>query len=90
MDFIGDENTAEDRYSFPPDIHTSNFLDGEDLVDNEDRTMSQFYNNLLTRASKNATRPLYNQENDESLFEDLLRRQFRADNILYGKLKLVV
>lgn len=73
-------NTAQDQYSFPPDNLVSNFLDGEDLVNDDDETMSRFYDNFLARASKNAMRPSYNRENDETLFDDLLRRQFRTDD----------
>lgn len=55
-------------------------MDGEDLVNNDDETMAQFYDNLLARASKNAMRPSNNRENDETLFDDLLRRQIRTDD----------
>ena len=81
QDFIDDGNTAQDRYSFPPDNFVSNFLDGEDLVDDDvDQAIAQFYDNLLARASKKTTRPSYNRENDETLFDDLLRCQIRTDD----------
>ena len=65
-------------------------LADDDLADDDEEIMSQFYNSLLDRASKNATRPSYNLNNDESLFNDLLRRQIRTDDYPIWKIRCKV
>jgi hypothetical protein len=78
-------------HTFPPDNLVSKFLDGKDLNDDDDdETMSHFYDNLLARASKNAVRPSNNRENDETLFDDLLRRQIRTDDYPIWKIQCKV
>ena len=87
--FINDEDAAIDQYPFPSDNLITNLLDGDELDDDEE-TISRFYNNILASASKNANRPSYNQTNDKTIFDELIRRQFRTDDYPLWKIRCKV
>ena len=89
--FIDDEDAAIDQYPFPSDNRVTNFLDGDEFDnDDDEETISRFYDNLLARASKNANRPSYNRKNDETIFDELIRCQFRTDDYPLWKIRCKV
>lgn len=77
-------------HAFPSDNLASRFLDDQNLFENEDEIENQFYNDLLARASKNANRPSYRQQHEESLLDSMLLHTIRNDDYPIWKIKCKV
>ena len=89
-DFIDDANVADEQYAFPSDNRVSRFSNNEELNDEEHERLSQYYENLLKRATDNAARSSSFQEDDDSVVENMLRRHIRTDDYPIWKINCKV